>query len=224
LLSSLAGAPHTVWLEPAFTFRLIEQDVYFELVGDIDTLYLDWGDGTQELITQEMFENRLEHLYANPGGHFVSISGATLDKIERVSFAYAYGSTSEMSVEYLTGLKDFTATFTDTPSTIDLSHNLLLERIYISISDIVELDVSHNPRLRYVSMFGNMNFSVPSLNALIHHLYTTAVQYNRTNGVFEAHSFPSSFDVFIGPPSSEALDELRILRDAYDWEIYPSDF
>jgi hypothetical protein len=224
LLGSLAGAPHTVWLEPAFTFRLLEQDVYFELVGDIDTLYLDWGDGTQKLITQETFENRSEHLYANPGNHFVSISGATLDKIERVSFAYAYGSTSEISVEHLTGLKDFTATFTDSPSTIDLSHNPSLERIYISISDIVELDVSHNPQLRYVSMFGNVNFSVPSLNALIHHLYTTAVQYNRTNGVFEAHSFPGSFDVFIGPPSPEALDELRVLRDAYDWEIYPSEF
>ncbi|MBT1686986.1 hypothetical protein [Dawidia soli] len=224
LLSALAGAPHTVWLEPAFTFRLTDQDVYFTLEGDIDTLYIDWGDGTQDIITQQTFESRPEHLYATPGGHFVSISGATLNKVERVAFAYAYGGTTEMSVEYLTGLKDFVATFAVTPATIDFSHNPALESIYIAVSDIVELDLSHNPQIRSVVMFGILDFSVPSLNALIHHLYSTAVQYNRRNGSFEAHSFPVSMTTFIGPPSPEAMEELRILRDTYDWTIDPADF
>lgn len=224
LLSSLAGAPHAVWLEPAFTFRLIEQDVYFRLEGDIDTLYIDWGDGTQDIITQQTFENQPNHLYATPGSHFVSISGATLNKVEQVVFAYAYGSTTEMSIEYLTGLKDFTATFAVTPATIDFSHNPALESIYIAVSDIVELDLSHNPQIRSVVMFGILDFSVPSLNALIHHLYSTAVQYNHRNGGFVAHSFPVSMTTFIGPPSPEAMDELRILRDFYDWNIDPANF
>ena len=224
LLASLAGGPHTVWLEPAFTFRLIEQDVYFNLEGDIDTLYIDWGDGTQDIITQHAFENQSEHLYANPGSHFVSVSGATLNKVERVAFGYAYGSTTEMSVEYLTGLKDFTATFTVTPATIDFSHNPALESIYIAVSDIVELDLSHNPNVREVSIFGNLDFSVPSLNAMIHHLYTTAVQHNQRHGAFVAHSFPVSMTTFIGPPSPEAMDELRTLRDFYDWYIDPVNF
>jgi hypothetical protein len=224
LLSSLAGGPHTVWLEPAFTFRLLEQDVQFILEGPIDTLYLNWGDGTaEEVITQQTPENRPFHHYVNPGSHFVSISGVTLNKVERVAFAYADGGTSEMSVEYLTGLKHFVATFAITPSTIDFSHNPALESLNIAISDIVELDLSHNPNVRSVVMFGILDFSVPSLNALIHHLYTTAVQYNHRHGGFVAHSFPVS-TAFIGPPSPEAMDELRILRDTYDWEIDPADF
>jgi hypothetical protein len=223
LLASLAGAPHTIRLEPAFTFRLTYYDVYFTLDGPIDSLYLDWGDGTQEVITQDTPEDRPNHVYANPGPHFVSISGATLDKVERIRFAYDHGSTTEISVRYLTGLKEFMATFAHTPSTIDFSHNPALEDIFVASSNVVELDLSHNPQVRGVEMFGNINFSVPSLNALIHHLYTTAVQYNRMNGNFSAHQFPDP-TTFIGPPSPGALDELRILRDTYHWTIQPADF
>jgi hypothetical protein len=222
-LASLAGAPHTIRLEPAFTFTLMDTDVYFNLLGAIDTLYIDWGDGTQEVITQETLENRPNHVYANPGHHFVSISGATLDKVEEVRFAYAYGSTTAMSVEHLTGLKFFMATFTETPAMIDFSHNPMLESIYVSSSNIVTLDLSNNPQVREVEIFGNYDFSVPSLNALIHHLYTTAVQYNRMGGYFSAHNFPDP-NTFIGPPSPEALDQLRVLRDTYHWTIAPADF
>ncbi|MBT1711800.1 hypothetical protein KK062_26400 [Fulvivirgaceae bacterium PWU5] len=224
LLASLAGGPHTVWLEPAFTFRLTYHEVSFQLQGDIDTLYIDWGDGTQEIITQHASEGDPEHVYESRVSHFVSISGATLNKIERVAFVYDLGSTSEISLEYLTGLKDFVATFAHTPPTVDFSHNPALERIEVAVSDIVELDLSHNPKVREVSIFGNFDFSVPSLNAMIHHLYTTAVHYNHIHGAFVAHSFPVSMTTFIGPPSPEAMDELRILRDYYDWYIDPVNF
>lgn len=223
LLASLAGAPHAIRLEPAFTFTLTDSDAYFILRGTSDTLYIDWGDGTQEVITQQTAEDRPNHLYATPGYHFVSISGATLDKVEEVRFAYAHGSTTEMSVAHLTGLKFFMATFAGTPATIDFSHNSALESVYVSSSNIVTLDLSNNPQVREVEIFGNYDFSVPSLNALIHHLYTVAVQYNHMNGYFSAYDFPDP-TTFIGPPSPEAMDELRILRDAYHWTIQPEDF
>lgn len=226
------GQPLTVMLTPAFTFTVLARsqeslDFAFELAprnpSISGTLNVDWGDGVSEEVLVDYYNNPyLNHTYATGGPRFVSVSG-DLDVMESVNLSYFY--ITDISLRYLPELKDFALSAAHTPPTVDFSHNKKLEFVnFLIVKTIMSLDITNNTSLKTLMLLCSNDFSVESLDLVIHNLLRNARDYGVTNGVLTiqmCNESGANEEFFIGPPSPTAMEELRELRDTYGWLIYP---
>jgi hypothetical protein len=230
LQEELNGTPLSVNMDPALTFTIATaytgNILEFEINSSNPTLkgevQIDWGDGTlEDVLLPKTTEYFLDHVYSTDGPHFVSVSG-DLDVIEH--FFNAYSPIDNLSVKYLSALKELTVVTTLTLETVDISHNKKLESVSFSMGRLTSLDVSHNPKLKSISLDFNTTFTTAAVDNVIHEALQNAIDHNLHNGGINLASDFGESSPLIGPPSPSALDELRTLRDTYGWYIYPENF
>jgi hypothetical protein len=229
LLTELNGAPLSVTLQPALT--MVTQGQYlnevngfgFLIRGSFSNLTIDWGDGTVEAI-DETFEND-GHIYANRNDHFISVYG-DLEHVTQLYLVYGGSPISALNVEHLPALQQLELGLDRTPTHLDLTHNTQLTYVQVANTQVRAMDLPLTPTLRSVNISDVDNFSATSLNNIIHTLYTATVNYNPSGGSLFIGEYDDETDTFsfITQPSPQALDELRVLRDQYNWFILPGNF
>jgi len=228
LQEELNGNPLTVTLDPAFTIvtsPFFIEDQYrfaFRLANNNPTLEgtvtIDWGDGTLEEIDLAFDCCReRDHVYPAGGERFISVSG-NLDIIESLSIEYD-NPIRAISVKHLTELKDVSIVATNTPATIDITHNTKLETAAFGMTWITSLDVSKNTHLKNLFLVYMTNFSSASMNQIIADMYQHASERNTMAGwitLVDVNGGP------IGPLTPESIQKLHQLQDVYGWTIEPS--
>jgi hypothetical protein len=233
LQAELQGQALVVQLQPGVTFDAWGTDFMpdqydFEfLINSVDdsdaSFWVDWGDGgiLEEIIRPDEFNSYAYHAYPTPGPHFVSIGG-DLDKLGELNIPNT-GYISEISLRHAPALREFSATNNFSPVTYDFSHNPELVSLGLSFSNVETFDVSANPRLKFVYLNGNPQFSPTALNQIILDLYASAGTNSLYDGALSLPVDPISGDI-LGPPAPAAIDALEALRDTYNWTITPADF
>jgi hypothetical protein len=218
-----------VTLQPAFTFgTLYTNEAAFDIYGSaIETLTVDWGDGTVEQITPAI-ENHIVHPYA--GGYaryFVSVYGSDLNKVEELQFAYDDGSLQSIALDYLPGLRKFELVTAVAPAVIDFSQNPNIQHIDVLLANARSIVLAENAAIPIIRLWGNGNtFLSSSLDHIIDVSYRAAVEGRLpvgTLGLSTWYEMPGP-EKLIATPSPAALEKLRALRDVYGWHISPDDF
>jgi hypothetical protein len=234
-LDELTEEPWEVVLEPALTFVLNNSFTFNEMVIDLDFMdgsegesyWVDWGDGVSfgYYTVEQINTQQLHHRYIDNDPHFMSISGR-LNTIRGLRFESAPGGVGAVSIQHLPALRDFYLWAKPTPATIDFSHNPTLESIYLSETSLTSIDVSANPRVNYIVLYGNTGFTTGSVDAFIEGLLENVS--NRPgpyySGYLNISDGAGEGEVSIGPPSEAGRANLRTLFYTYGWDIHPQNF
>lgn len=232
LQAELQGQALMVELEPGVTFTAYGTDFMpnqydFEvLLNSVNnnpaTFWIDWGNGgILEEITRPADFLYAFHPYPKPDPYFVSIGG-DIDKLGELNIPNT-GYISEISLKHAPALREFTNSNNFSPREYDFSHNPELVSLGLSFSTVETFGVSANPRLKFVYLSGNPQFSPAALNQIILDLYASAGTNSLYDGALSLPVNPISGDI-VGPPTPEAIDALEALRDTYNWNITPADF
>ncbi|MCD9019726.1 hypothetical protein [Parachryseolinea silvisoli] len=232
LQAELQGQALVVELQPGVTFEAWGRDFMlgsydFEVLlnsvnNSAATFWVDWGDGgILEEVTRPADFLYAYHPYPTPGPHFVSIGG-DLDKLGELNIPNT-GYIREISLRHAPALHEFTNGNNFSPREYDFSHNPELVSLSLSFSNVETFNVSANPRLKFVYLNGNLQFSPTALNQIILDLYASAGTNSLYEGALWLPVDPISGDI-LGPPTPEAIDALEALRDTYNWTITPADF
>lgn len=229
LINSLNNLPLKVYLEPATFTMLAFTDGYGGTTYAFDfavgmtegSIIVDWGDGTSSTGTS--------HIYAAAGTYLVTVSG-DLDKITDFYSFYGQGRMDAINVSGLTEVVDFRFGLTPrTPKVIDLSNNKKLE--FVMLTDLVQMERLILPveaPMWLVDISGPNQLSVAAIDEIVNAVYQSAVLHSEQSGRFLLYanwtdaSTPQAPHPMVGPPSAEALTQLRALRDTYGWSIAPN--
>jgi hypothetical protein len=228
LEKELDGQPLQLTLQPALTFRFHTLATRFRYAfaivfptGTTGNLNVDWGDGTVQSYSFQ--NNEIGHVYQTEGDYFVSITG---DVASIVEFFYYYNdevtSVSAMNFERLTSLKFLAVSWARVPAVLDLTYNTKLE--VVQFEDLLELEQLILPTdhyLRNIALTGQNNLTSDDINYIINDIYNNAVEKNINTG-FRLFQLYDETGQFAGPPSAEAIEQLRQLRDVYGWNIQPN--
>jgi hypothetical protein len=226
LKKDLGNNPLEISLTPALTFRFHTLPTRFRYslailfpAGTTGNITVDWGDGTVEPYAFE--HNEIGHVYKTKGDYFLSITGDVANIIE-VFYYYndEVTSVSAMNFEHLSDLEFLAIGWAHVPAVIDLSHNTKIEAI--DFSDLLELNDLILPAshfIRYFNLSGDNGVSASEISDMIHSIYVHASQQGTMNGLLNLTDETGSI---AGPPSPEAMEELRQLRDVYGWRIEPA--
>jgi hypothetical protein len=222
LIPDLSGNPLTATLDPAFTFvTRWGFDVAFRIHGPADNLFIDWGDGdVMPVAAIRDIADRVEHAYGREGQFFVSVYGSDLSSVNGLEFYYGDGSALEVTLDHVPALRQFDMSFADSPEVIDFSHNPHISSIQMAVSNVRAFILPEAPPLHDVSLVYQTGFSQTSLDELIHAAYLNAVTNNVWQGWLYLSDTPNGSG-FIAYPSEQSLQELRALRDSYNWIIWP---
>ncbi|MBX2955394.1 MAG: hypothetical protein KF846_04525 [Cyclobacteriaceae bacterium] len=230
LIASLNNLPLKVYLVPsvftmlAYVDEQSHPDFTFEfyLSGEPGKITIDWGDGTHT--AHELMNSRsdLVHTYASSGNYPIAVTG-DLDKITGLGSYYSWGRMDELNIQGLTGLQSFSFGLTNrSPKVIDLRHNHNLEIIsFPNLDDLENVILPMEGKYNSIEIHGPNQLSTTSIDKIIGTVFES-VSRNKRSGFFAfASEWYNEFDTMIGPPSSTALEKLRVLRDVYNWEIRP---
>jgi hypothetical protein len=89
------------------------------------------------------------------------------------------------------------------------------------IDDVKVLKLPENHQITFLNISGMSSMTTASIDAIIDNLYNSVTANSRT-GNFEFSTSWYEEEGPIGPPSPDAVDKLRILRDSYGWSIFPN--
>jgi hypothetical protein len=228
LIQKNGQKPFKVMLAPAFTMlAFIDFDVsdlfHFMLAGTDGTITINWGDGVSEVYALAPDHLELDHTYATPGNHMISITG-DLSSIGFFYSAYGQGMIDSVDFSRLTNLRELRFLLSRSPAVLDLSHNSKLEFAMLAgLHDLRTLILGEN-QLRWLMLHGPNQMMTTSLDAVIGSLYHNAVAGNITNGWFgfAATWYQEETDeTAIASPSPDGLEKMRILKAQYGWSFSP---
>lgn len=232
LLTRLQGDPWVVMMKPAVTIvsddNITWNSMGMYLQGWRGSVSVDWGDGTHEVFggSGADYSNEASHAYETIKHRVVSITG-DLEEFTTLDI-YSWAGIRGLYLEHAPSLWTLNISSTrGTPTVLDLRKNTQIMGIYLSAdTDFQSIDLPETNQLGYVSIT-NVPFTSDGLNALIHAVYTYAVALGLHGGrlnVDRREDGESVSEDFVAPPSAQALEELQILRDEYQWYIEPANF
>jgi hypothetical protein len=232
IFDQIGNHPWKIFLAPAFTINAIanpDLDNQFEFSLNTvpgSTLTVDWGDGTSESFA---FTSASSHdftkLYPVAGEYFVTVTG-DIDQITDFYSFYGHGMMNGINFEQLTALVEVRLGLTTGPSVIDLSHNLNIQDVRLpGVPELTDLILPVDHQIHFIDISGPNSLTSAKVDYVINSVYTNAVSHSITNGNisvagswWEAPEEP----LFIGPPSTAALEQLVKLRDIYFWAVAPT--
>ena len=228
LKASLNNKPLSITLQPAFTFRFINNgfsmedfDGFASLLFDTEvrTLYtLDWGDGTIEEFSQ-LGESSTYHYYPYGKEYFVSITGE-IGKLTGFSIDPSIWSVYNLNVNALSGLKSLNFYLAGPQDKLDLRYNTLLENLTPS-GDTLILPKVNNLRSIYLNQFMGC-IQRGQLAQIVDNIHKNAVAHNTYNGRFfysDTAYDPDPESTWSG--NQKFMNQLRELQDKYHWWVLP---
>jgi hypothetical protein len=232
LLTRLQGEPWVVMMKPAVT--IVSDDnigwnfMGMHLEGWRGSVSVDWGDGLHDVFGSGGmdYSNDASHEYETIKHRVVSITG-DLEEFTTLAI-YSWAGIRRLHLEHAPSLWNVNISSTrGTPTVLDLRKNTQIMAISLSSdTDFQSIDLPETNHLSYVGIT-NVPFTSDGLNTLIHAVYTSAVARGLHGGrldVDRREDGASASVDFVAPPSAQALEELRILREEYQWYIEPANF
>lgn len=231
LQKQLAGKSVKVFFELSFNMianiEYEQQEFYLDITGP-ENLTVDWGDGTRETVQTDQ-TLAIYHIYDVPGKYPITVTGDLNDITEMYS-VFSQAPVSLLDVSKLANLKVIWFVYTQLPAELDLSYNTKLELVNLKTPSLKSLKISAEHQINTIYIDGAV-LSTTNIDSIISRIYHAAVAANRMNGEFSLYAIGDE-DVdgepdgegMIGPPSAEALAQLRALRSNYQWNITPKDF
>jgi hypothetical protein len=180
---------------------------------------VNFGDGTIEnysIPAGSVVE--AVHIF-DTGNYVITVSG-DVDKI--TSFEPYWESVVErIDFSDLTNLKEILAgPYGNIElASVDLRYNQKLELLSLSGFRLDTLLLPSTHFINNINVSGNPMLSTAEIDEIINNVYTNAVANNITGGYF---NLTKSSGGMVGPPSADAIDKLRALRDTYGWTITPN--
>ena len=230
-LRQYRNKPLKVILAPAFTIMAHLAEWYYNpfeiaLSGmDGSSIIINWGDGTTESYEMNSGVQPITHEYSETGDHPVTITG-DIDKITYFKCFYD-NLINEINFQHLTNLREIHYGLTGSPRVVDLSHNSQLQSAILpALGGMEELYLAETHTIRSISVEGN-GLSTAMIDAVINSVHKNAVSQNIMSGYFGLGAVlyqPWWDESLVGPPSAEALDKLKALKENYGWEISPDPF
>jgi hypothetical protein len=226
--------PLKIILEPAFKMlSWVERDSEYKflfeffLAGDqVTTISVNWGDGVKESFTFTDWQN-LVHEYAEGGIHPITITG-DLDHITVFHSEVDNTKMNDVDFTHLTSLKILTYSYLLSPSTLDLTMNTKLD--VVDLSGLYNLEMVYLPEdhgITMISMMGPNKMTTASVDAVIDNLYRNTVANNTMNGIIQwavIWAPEEGITDIVGPPSSVALAQVKIMKEKYGWTLEPDPF
>lgn len=225
LVAELDGVPLQVTLQPALTFTALYRRDFFQFWMSLNenmpegSLTIDWGDGAVEELESDNYGYiEFHHVYATAGDYHVSVSGG-LDNVWAFALVLGFGNADDIFLNALPDLRSFSkAESSEGADSLDLSHNPELRYLGVSDSNIKYFDIANNPWMQGLEMSGANGIPASVVNKVIADLYQHAVALHLEHGYIYMEG--DSYTV-IGPPSPEALEMLRRLRQDLGWTVFP---
>ncbi len=227
---TIPAKPLKVVLQPALSVVGVTtgDQNYFAMqldpAWDIFDFQVDWGDGTNETWTSGV-TTIVEHNYAYPGQYFISITGHGLDSVVLVGNLAGSGRLARLGMKHLVNLSDFRIEYGASPEVVDLSHSKRLNeiRLYPTPSDtspyLEQLLIPNDANIYLLELVGQTSMKPESLNKVIDNLHHQVVNNPRSGdfiySTWEDHNTP------IAPPSAEAIEKLKELKNVYNWLVVP---
>ncbi|MBK6266174.1 hypothetical protein JKA74_14105 [Marivirga sp. S37H4] len=183
---------------------------------------IDWGDGTVE---EGSFVSNYwaSHNYESFGEYFVSVTGDLATFTEFYSY-YGQGPMKAINLYHLPELDDLRIGFNgsgECPKVIDLSRNHKVRTLNLALNhDLEEIIIPELNQVLHLLIQGPNNISTANLENIIAPIYESVVATGRTGGAINLGS-EEEFGETAGPPSESDWAKLRILKNEYDWFVYP---
>jgi hypothetical protein len=217
-----------VELEPALTilayvgFESVSM-FSFDLAGPQGTsVTIDWGDGTSEVHEMDPERSFPIHTYAADGNYPVTVTG-DIDKITFFYSAYGQGMMDKVDFQHLTDLEEIRFALSRSPAVLDLSHNTKLKfALLAGLDNLENLYLPESHHIMDLSLAGPNLLSTEAVDAVIDNMYRNIVNNDLRNGTIGLQATWWEEDQsMIGPPSPEAMSKLQIMKNDYDWGVYP---
>lgn len=228
LLNRLQGEPWAVTMKPAVTIVSddnIGWNFYgMHLEGWRGKVSVDWGDGTRNVYGGDMeYSTDVPHEYEVIKHRVVSITG-DLEGVSAVHL-YSWAGIQRLHLDHLPSLLNLGITpYRPTPTVLDLRKNSAIMSISAYDSEFQSVYLPTPNQVGHVN-FTNGALTSDGLNELVHAIYTSVVASGLSGGQFSVDRYIDGESVdFVAPPSAQALEELRMLRDEYQWIIKPGNF
>jgi hypothetical protein len=202
-------------------------DYVFEVAGTKVSLRVDWGDGAVTGCLNEA-SYRLEHTYAKRGRYFITVTGTLANVTRFEAGSDGLGDFRAINFAALPNLQmvDLGGIGYHAPVTIDLTKNHALKSVSAPESfDTKNLVLPHRHFINDIHIDGPSALDANDVDKIISNIYANTISRKIHGGRFSlrAHVYQDDDYAMIGPPSESSLAKLRILRDKYDWRIYPLD-
>jgi hypothetical protein len=223
LLNGLNGEPWAVTMKPALTMVWgggHPSNTYLNLhpEGWYGNIVIDWGDGARDVYDSTQVV--VEHNFGDKTPRVVSITG-DLDGLRLLEIM---GPTTALYVDHLTSLQVLVVLSDQAPKVLDLRKLTTLTAVAAPDGPVEAILLPEHHQIRSMDV-SNSAFTSDGLNYLVHSLYNAAVSNGLYGGSLSLSNYRTSDPAgFVAPPSVQALEELRILRDEYQWFISPGDF
>ena len=212
---TFVGTSHTI---------VTSSPVQYEFLSEASaTITVDWGDGITETHTSqpqfEYYSMTISHFHPENKEYVITITG-DLDEIIAVeNESYDNFRATEINFDKLRNLR-FLETGFQALEVLDLSKNRKLERVsYYNNHLTQDIILPNNHNILQFDLTASTGLSSADLSSLIDNLYKNAVRHNTMNGFIGITEGYVEDPPILGPPSAEALEKLRILRDDYGWLI-----
>lgn len=115
----------------------------------LDSLWVDWGDGTVEWLPDSLSHKTISHVYAQTGNYAVATSANTLSYFKADSRRLlTFDPTMAPRLTYL-------SCASSQLTSLDLSANTLLQTLYVTSNDLTQLDLSANRKLETLNCSDN---------------------------------------------------------------------
>lgn len=223
LLDQLHGEPWAVTMKPALTMVWGGGDpsnTYFDLhpEGRYGNIMVDWGDGTHDVYDSTQVV--VGHNFGDKTPRVVSVTG----DLAGLRLLEIMGPTTDLYLDHLTALKVLVVLSDQLPNVLDLRKLTRLTEVAAPDGGAKAIWLPEHNRVKYVDI-QNSSFTSDALNTLVHNIYSAVVVSGLRDGILRLANYRDMNPPgFIAPPSAQALDEMRILRDEYGWHFTPSGF
>jgi hypothetical protein len=202
-------------------------DYVFEMSGHSISMQVDWGDGTLSGNSSDE-RYRFEHTYAKRGRYFITVTGTLANVTGFEPGSYGLGNFRAINFAALPNLEvaDLSGIGSITPVTIDLTKNPALKYVSAPGGQYVRnLVLPHRHYVSEIHIDGPSALDASDVDKIISNIYINTVSRNIRDGNFtlRAHIYQDDDYAMMGPPSEASLAKHRILRDSYNWRVYPLD-
>lgn len=234
LRDELNHAPLEIILPPGITMNVrpsLEGEYAFFMSGIAGKkVVIDWGDGSavenvilSTYIPEDFSRYEFLHNYDDPAkNYFVSVTG-DLEAIQEYGNRWT-GEVLALSFHHATGLVRFGLQFNYAVQNLDFTANQELRILALGFSNVRSINISANKKLKVIFLEELLLLSTAEIDKVIDDLYTNVVETGNTGGSLNMQRYDRDLNesVMLGPPSAEAIEKLRILRDDYGWSIGPA--
>jgi hypothetical protein len=199
-------------------------DFQFYMKGS-GSITIHWGDGSS---TAHQFTDSWDtftHGYATSSEYTIAITG-DIKNITYFDTYYGMGAFNAINFKRLSALEEISIGLTESSSTIDLSHNTKLK--FVSLAGMQQLERLILPKrhnINQINLDGPFKFDTEDIDGIIDNIYANTVAKNIMGGRITLYRewYQEEGDMgMVGPPSAAAIEKLNKLKNIYGWEVTPS--